>query len=107
MELQSIVYAFWHERLYTITLWTAGRSNYLALKDLVFSLFGPGTPSDRDRECYIWRDSETDRLLEYHPQDDTGTFWMRSRAIDRQYKLATINRPSSYLKWFGSRASAR
>lgn len=97
-DIESIIYGFWQDRLYTVTIWTEGRSDYLRLKQTVFNEFGSGFKSDKSRENYVWSDNKADRMLEYTKTKKYGMFWMRSRKLDRQYNLAQLKRPASYLK---------
>jgi hypothetical protein len=55
--LQSVIYAFWRDQLYTVTIWTKGYSNYTALRDAVIKEFGPGIRNDPARERYLWSDA--------------------------------------------------
>jgi hypothetical protein len=97
-ELKSIVYSFWHEKLYTVTIWTEGRHNYVALREEVFRQFGKGHRSDKHPERYIWSEKKTDRMLEYIEGGEFGLLWLRSKVIDRQLKLSELSGPITYLK---------
>ncbi len=97
-SLNSIVYAFWRHRLYTITLWVEGSANYLALRNELFDRFGVGHKGDQNQERYLWSDRYSDRMLKYIAEDHTGLFWMRSKELDSQYRLSRIKIPSSYLE---------
>ncbi len=99
VELQSIVYAFWRDRLYTITVWTQGYSSYTELRHEAFKLFGTGDQDDQSGEKYLWSDDSTDRMLQYVPEGQLGILWMRSKKMDRVYKMSEFKVPSSYLKW--------
>lgn len=101
--LSSIHYAFWRDRLYTVTLRTEGGSNYTALRDEVYRLFGEGVRSDQSLERYLWTDAPSDMMLQYSKDDQQGLWWLRSREIDRQLKLSKITSPASYLEWIKSR----
>lgn len=85
-RLDGIVYGFWLDRLYSIMFWVNGRPGYLRLAETVRSYYGGGTPSTTGVERYVWRDRDTDRMLEFDSQLNTGIFWMRSRDLDRQIK---------------------
>ena len=97
-ELKSIVYSFWYEKLYTVTIWTEGRHNYFALREEVFRQFGKGRKSEKHHERYIWSDKKTDRMLEYIERGEFGLLWLRSKVIDRQLKLSEFSGPITYLK---------
>ena len=97
-RLDSIIYAFWRQKLYTITLWVEGSANYLALRHEIFNQFGAGLKSDQNQERYLWSDRYSDRMLKYVAADQTGLFWMRSKEIDSLYRLSQIKVPSSYLE---------
>ncbi len=96
-SLNSIVYAFWRHKLYTITLWVEGSANYLALRNELFNRFGVGHKGDQNQERYLWSDRYSDRMLKYIAEDHTGLFWMRSKELDSLYRLSQIKIPSSYL----------
>jgi hypothetical protein len=86
-RLDGIVYGFWRDRLYSIMFWVDGRPGYQRLAETVRSFYGDGTPSTTGLERYVWQDRDTDRMLEFDTQLNTGIFWMRSRELDRQIKL--------------------
>jgi hypothetical protein len=102
-ELKSIIYSFWHDQLYTVTIWTQNESNYKALRRAVFERFGEGSRGKASIERYIWSDRLTDRMLEYVKESEYGLLWMRSRDLDRKLKLSKYDASISYLKWLRSR----
>ncbi|MGD8961359.1 MAG: hypothetical protein PVH43_02520 [Desulfobacterales bacterium] len=104
VELKSIVYLFWYEKLYTVTIWTEGRQNYIALREEVFRQFGKGRKSDKHHERYIWSEKKTDRMLEYIESGEFGLLWLRSKVLDRQLKLSELSGPISYLKSIKSKS---
>ena len=103
IALKSIHYAFWRDRLYMVTLWTQGRSNYTALHDEVFRHFGKGYRADHSLERYLWSDTPNDMVLQYSKDSQQGMLWLRSSDINRQYKLSQLSGHASYLKWIKSR----
>jgi hypothetical protein len=102
-ELKSIVYSFWHDKLYTVTIWTQGHFNFIALRKEVFKQFGKGRKSDKHRERYIWSEGQTDRMLEYIKSGEFGLLWIRSKVLDRQLKLSELSGPITYLKHIKSK----
>jgi hypothetical protein len=102
-ELTSIVYSFWHDKLYTVTIWTQGHSNYIALRNEVFKQFGKGSKSDKHHERYIWPEGQTNRMLEYIKSGEFGLLWLRSKVLDRQLKLSELSGPITYLKHIKSK----
>ena len=98
-RLKSIVYSFWRDRLYTITIWTMDQSNYNALRNRVFEKFGEGRQVQPTSETYLWSNTHTDMMLEYEEKGQLGMLWMRSSNLDRLYKLSILNSHTSYLKW--------
>jgi hypothetical protein len=100
--LQSVVYAFWRDQLYTVTIWTQGQENYNALRDTVSNRFGKGTRIDGSSEKYLWSDSTTDMMLKYAKDGQDGMLWMRGKELDRKLKLSRLNGHTSYLKWMKS-----
>jgi len=96
--LKSVIYAFWRNRLYTLSIWTQGRENYNALRDSVFNHFGTGARIDGSSERYLWSDSTTDVMLEYTSDDQYGLLWMRDKRLDRKLKLSKFKGHASYVK---------
>ena len=102
-DLKTVIYAFWRDQLYTVTLWTQGPENYQALRDAAFSRFGKGARIDEDGEKFLWSQDPTDAMLKYDKESQYGMLWMRSSEINRKIKLAKLSSPTSYLKWMKSR----
>jgi hypothetical protein len=102
-ELLSVVYAFWRDQLYTISVWTRGQENYVALRKAVFDHFGKGTRLDDLGEKYLWSGASTDIMLKYTDNDQYGLLWMRSKALDRKFKLSNMKKQTSYLRWMKSK----
>ena len=102
-KLTTVIYAFWREQLYTVTIWTQGPANFRALQDAVFNQFGAGIQSAGAGKRYLWSDGVTDAMLKYENDDQCGLLWMRSSELDRKMKLAKLVSPTSYLKWMKSR----
>ena len=101
--LQSVIYAFWRDQLYTVTIWTKGYSNYTALRDAVLKEFGPGIRNDPARERYLWSDALSDIMLEYIQDGRYGMLWLRSKEMDRQCRSSQLKSHASYLKWMKSK----
>jgi hypothetical protein len=100
--LSSIVYAFWRERLYTISIWTQGLSNYTALRRELFARYGDKMLARKAREACYWSVGPTDMMLEYLDEGQFGLFWMRSQELDQKLKGSTFNHELAYLKWMRS-----
>ena len=85
--LDGLVFGFWQNRLYTITMWIDGKPGYERLKRVIFQRYGPGQRSKNSRDRYVWVDDKTtDRLLEFDAKRNIGLFWMRSRDLDAHIK---------------------
>lgn len=102
VELFSIIYAFWKDELYTVTIWTQGQSNYMQLRDRVFAQYGQGYRYQKYPGRYLWSEGLTDMMLRYDETHQQGALWLRSRELDRKFKLSKMNGHSSYLKWMNS-----
>ena len=102
-ELSSIIYAFWRDRLYMLTILTEGRSNFTALRGEVFRQFGRGLRTDPKIERWLWTEGPNDILLQYSKDVQQGLLWLRSSELDRQYKLSQIKSQASFLNWMKSR----
>lgn len=101
--LQSVIYAFWRDQLYTVTIWTNGYSNYTALRDAVIKEFGPGIRNDPAREMYLWSDALSDIMLQYIQDSRYGMLWLRSKEMDHQCRSSQLKGPASYLNWMKSK----
>ena len=101
--LKSISYAFLKGRLYTVTVWTTGYPDYVALRDKAFEEFGPGSRPETDKERYFWSDELSDIMLEYIEDGQYGMLWMRSRELEELAKSSRLRGHASYLKWMNSR----
>jgi hypothetical protein len=101
--LSSIIYSFWRNRLYMVTIWTEEYSNYTALCDKVFKQFGPGHQIEPPREMYLWSGTPSDMMLEYINGSRHGMLWLRSKEMDRQRRSSQLKSHASYLKWMRSK----
>ncbi len=84
--LNGLVFGFWRNRLYTITIWVDGKPAYERLRRAVFQRYGTGRPNKSGLERHVWLEKTTDRLLEFDTDLNTGLFWMRSRDLDLAVK---------------------
>jgi hypothetical protein len=101
--LSSIIYSFWRDRLYMVTIWTEEYSNYTALCDKVFKQFGPGHQIDPPQEMYLWSGTPSDMMLEYINDSRHGMLWLRSKEMDHQRRSSQLKSHASYLKWMKSK----
>jgi hypothetical protein len=101
--LVSVNYAFWRDKLYTVTLWTKGYSNFTALREAAFKKFGPGVRNDFTREKYLWSDALSDIMLDYIQDGRFGMLWLRSKELDHLCRSSQLKGHASYLKWLRSR----
>jgi len=96
--LITVVYAFWRDQFYTVSIWTQGREDFKALRNTVFEHFGKGSRIDGSGEKYLWSNSSTDVMLKYTGDDQYGLLWMRGKKLDRKLKLSQLNGHTSFLK---------
>jgi hypothetical protein len=101
--LESVIYAFWRDQLYTVTVWTKGYSNFTTLRDAVFEEFGPGMRNDSTRERYLWSNALSDIMLDYIQDGRYGMLWMRSKEMDRHCRSSQLRGHASYVKWLKSK----
>jgi hypothetical protein len=101
-RLSSIVYAFWRGRLYTISIWTQGGSNYTAMRRELFERYGDKMSARKSRQACYWSIGPTDMMLEYLDEGQFGLLWMRSRELDAKLKESTFNHELTYLRWMRS-----
>ena len=98
IDLKSVVYAFWRDQLFTISIWTEGQENFNALRSAAFAQFGKGARIDGADERYVWTNDTTDVMLKYIGKGEYGLLWMRCKELDRKMKLSTLNHHTSFLK---------
>ncbi len=84
--LDGLVFGFWQNRLYTITIWVEGRPSYDKLQQVVMDRYGEGQKNPQGLERYIWLEPSTDRMLEFDEASNSGILWMRSRELDGYVK---------------------
>ena len=101
--MESVIYAFWRDQLYTVTVWTKGYPNFKALRDAAIKKFGQGIRNESNRDRYLWSDTLSDIMLDYVQDSRHGMLWLRSKEIDRQCRSSQLRGPASYLKWMKSR----
>ena len=101
--MESVIYAFWRDQFYTVTVWTKGYPNFKALRDVAIKKFGPGIRNESTRDRYIWSDTFSDIMLDYIQDSHHGMLWLRSKEIDRQCRSSQLKGHASYLKWMKSR----
>jgi hypothetical protein len=97
-NLKAVVYAFWRDQLYTVTIWTEGQKNFIALRDAVFDKLGKATRVDDSGERYLGTNDSTDFMLKYTDDGQYGLLWMRCKKLDRKLKLSKLKQHTSYLK---------
>ena len=101
--MESVIYAFWRDQFYTVTVWTKGYPNFKALRDAAIKKFGPGIRNETTRDRYYWSDTISDIMLDYIQDSRHGMLWLRSKEIDRQCRSSQLKGHASYLKWMKSR----
>lgn len=101
--VESVVYAFWRDQLYTVTVWTKGYSNFKALRDAAIKKFGPGIRHESTRDRHFWSDTLSDIMLDYIQDGRYGMLWLRSKEIYRQFRSSQLKGHASYLKWMKAR----
>lgn len=84
--ITGIVYGFWQNRLYTITVWADGRPSYEKLRQWVIDTYGPGHESKKSVDRQVWYGNGSDRLLEFDEALNTGIFWLRSEKLHARIK---------------------
>ena len=93
-RLESIVYSFWRNQLYALSIRARGQSDCRALRFEVFNRFGVGLKGDQSRELYSWADPYSDRILIYDEAQQSSLFWMRSKDLDHRYQLSRLKATS-------------
>lgn len=101
--LTAVIYSFWRDQLYTVTIWAQGPANYNALRAAVFKQFGQAAQIEGAGERVLWSEGPTEAMLKYENENQYGLLWMRSADLERKLELAKLNSPTSYLKWMKSR----
>ncbi len=85
-SVDNIVYGFWQGELYTIMVQISNFLDFRDLKEEAFRRFDKGIQNRGDVEKYFWIDKESERLLSYDYDSDTGFLWMRSRAVHEKVR---------------------
>ncbi|NNF98856.1 MAG: hypothetical protein HKM93_05720 [Desulfobacteraceae bacterium] len=83
-SLDGVMLGFWRNRLYTITLWTDGYSQFNRLKTEAFKRYGKAIQNNPEKDKFLWYGETTDKLLEFDEKSKAGILWMRSRLLDKQ-----------------------
>ncbi len=86
VEVDGITYGFWREQFLTVTIWTEGFSNYKALKKEVFKRYGEGWQNNKSVERWVWLDDDTQRMLEYDGDMESGMLVLMNRKLHRKIK---------------------
>jgi len=84
--LDGFIYGFWQNQLYSIVAWVDGPIGYNRMRSEIFATFGPGGQNRPEVERYIWLEGETQRMLEFDQNLNTGIFVMRSAKLDHRIK---------------------
>jgi hypothetical protein len=85
-SLDGWVFGFWKDQLYAIVLWAEGPGGYDRMKNEVFFRYGEGTRSQSHDERYIWIAEDTQHMLEFDSELNTGLFFMRSSRMNARLK---------------------
>jgi len=81
-----IQFGFWKGKFYVWMVTTKGVAEWTALKDTVFSQFGEGAKPFRNKEEYLWMGNHATMGLQYDEISKTGTYYVRSTAVEKQMK---------------------
>jgi hypothetical protein len=84
--LDGWVFGFWEDQLYAMVMWTNGRAGYDRMKNEIFHLHGRGTRSPSHEERYVWVAEDTQHMLEFDANLNTGLMVMRSSRVDARIK---------------------
>lgn len=83
-KLEIIVYKFWKNKLFGVTIRVANFENYKALRDVIKKKFGNGLRHNPFIESYMWLDPPTRMHLEYNEMVGKGRLAMYSSALVKQ-----------------------
>ncbi len=83
VELDGLIFGFWRNQLYSITMWVYGMPRFKLLRQEAFARYGRVSPVKKGSRKYIWVGRQTDALLEFDRKLNTGIFWLRSRELDK------------------------
>lgn len=93
--LDGWVYNFWQDQLYSIIMWAEGRIGYERMKREIFARYGKGVQRRLEVERFVWDDDQSQRMLEYDDQSQSGIFVMRSSQVDQQIKARYPDNPDT------------
>ena len=79
VELQAIVYHFFQDKLYEVSLHTADREDTLELLRVAISAFGPGDrrPNAADDLDQSWQGKSAEAFFNVNPRTDEGSLVIR------------------------------
>jgi hypothetical protein len=84
--LDGWVFGFWEDQLYAMVMWTNGRAGYDRMKNEAFYRHGRGTRSQSHEERYVWVAEDTQHMLEFDANLNTGLMVLRSSRMDARIK---------------------
>lgn len=83
-KLDIIVYKFWKNKLFGVSIMVTNLENYEALRDETQKKIGKGLKYNPLMESYMWLDPPTRMHLEFNETADKGRLAMYSSALVKQ-----------------------
>ncbi len=83
-KLDIIVYKFWKNKLFGVSIMVTNLENYEALRDETQKKFGKGLKYSPFMESYMWLDPPTRMHLEFNQTAGRGRLAMYSSALVKQ-----------------------
>lgn len=84
VEVQSIGYSFWMDKLSSVIVRFRGFSNFVHLRDSLFKRFGKGHNTKRFIKGYVWDGEVTNMALEYNKVVKEGYLFLYSIGIQKE-----------------------
>jgi hypothetical protein len=86
VDVRSIEYGFWKDKLGSVMIGFKGYSNFLSLKDVIFQRVGAGHKTKRFMDGYVWGGLVTGMSLEYKEVLEEGYWFLFSIKIYKEQK---------------------
>lgn len=85
-KLKEIVYAFYKDRLFSVSIRYSSYLNYLKLKQIFFRLYGNGNQPNIYMKRYLWIGSAVDISLEYKEMPNKGKIYYFYKPIANEIR---------------------
>lgn len=85
-KLKKIIYAFYKDRLFSVSIKYSSYQNFLKLKQFFFQLYGNGNQPNIYMKRYLWFGSEAGITFEYKDMPNKGEIYYFYKPIAKEIK---------------------